>query len=331
MEAPLTTQIMLENLMQQRIIILDGAMGTMIQRQHLTEIDYRGTRFSDAPCPLVARHDVLTLTQPQVIAAIHRQYLQAGADIIETNTFNATPIALSEYGMAALAYELNFEGARLAKSVCHEFSTPEWPRFVAGSIGPTAKKSIEIESEQGGIAFIKGYEIAIQGLIDGGVDLLIVETIFDVNNAAAVLVAIAQVMKQRKHRVPVIISATLTDDSGYLLSGHSLADFYTQLQVIKPLAMGFNCSLGLDNSQALTYIKAFAEISAYPLSVALNAGFPNAAGAYELSPEMMVEQTQEWANAGLVNIVGGCCGTTPSHIRKLAEQAKQWRPRTVLV
>ncbi len=331
MEAPLTTQIMLENLMQQRIIILDGAMGTMIQRQHLTEIDYRGTRFSDAPCPLVARHDVLTLTQPQVIAAIHRQYLQAGADIIETNTFNATPIALSEYGMAALAYELNFEGARLAKSVCHEFSTPEWPRFVAGSIGPTAKKSIEIESEQGRIAFIKGYEIAIQGLIDGGVDLLIVETIFDVNNAAAVLVAIAQVMKQRKHRVPVIISATLTDDSGYLLSGHSLADFYTQLQVIKPLAMGFNCSLGLDNSQALTYIKAFAEISAYPLSVALNAGFPNAAGAYELSPEMMVEQTQEWANAGLVNIVGGCCGTTPSHIRKLAEQAKQWQPRTVLV
>lgn len=322
---------MLEKCMQQRIVILDGAMGTMIQCQHLTETDYRGTRFRDVSFTLAGRHDVLTLTQPQVIATIHRQYLQAGADIIETNTFNATPISLSEYGMASLAYELNFEGARLAKSVCHEFSTPEWPRFVAGSIGPTAKKSIEIAAEQGWVRFIKGYETAIQGLLDGGVDLLIVETIFDVINAKAVVEVIMQVMKQRQCRIPVIISATLTDDSGFLLSGHSLVDFYTQLQIIKPLAMGFNCSLGLDNSQALTHMKAFAEISPYPLSIALNAGFPNTMGNYELSPEKMVEQMQEWANAGLVNIVGGCCGTTPAHIRQLATQAKQWKPRAVLV
>ncbi|GBU10141.1 homocysteine-N5-methyltetrahydrofolate transmethylase [Gammaproteobacteria bacterium] len=326
------TQTILENIIKERILILDGAMGTMIQRHKLTEAEFRGERFKDWASDLKGNNDLLTLTQPAIIADIHRQYLHAGADIIETNTFNSTSMSLSDYKMDDLAYELNFEGAKLAKAVCDEFSSSEKPRFVAGTLGPTSKTaSLSPDVNDPGFRntsfdlLVIGYTAAINGLIDGGSDILMVETIFDTLNAKAALFAIDQVFDTRNMRLPIIISGTITDASGRTLSGQTTEAFYNALRHAKPLAIGLNCALGPDMLRP--YLQEISRIASFPISVHANAGLPNAFGEYDLGAEDMAEQMAEWAQAGFLNIVGGCCGTTPEHIRAIVDAVAKIQPR----
>ena len=324
----------LSQLLAERILILDGAMGTMIQKHKLDENAFRGERFKDWHKDLKGNNDLLSLTQPELILNIHRAYLEAGADIIETNTFNSTSMSLADYGMENLAYEFNLAGAKLAKQATAEFSTPESPRFVAGTLGPTSKTA-SISPDVNDPSFrntsfdqlVEGYTEAINGLIDGGSDIIMVETIFDTLNAKAAIFAIESVFEARNIRLPVMISATITDASGRTLSGQTTEAMYNSLRHAEPFSMGLNCALGPDMLRA--YLEELSRISEYPISVHANAGLPNAFGEYDLTANDMAKSMESWAKSGLINIVGGCCGTTPEHIAAIKKLVSSYAPRQI--
>ncbi|MCP5415295.1 MAG: methionine synthase [Chromatiaceae bacterium] len=324
----------LQALMAERILVMDGAYGTMIQRYKLDEAAYRGTRFADWPSDLKGNNDLLSLTQPALIREIHEQYLEAGADIIETNTFSATTIAMADYGMQALAYELNVESARLARACADRFSTAEKPRFVAGSIGPTnrtASISPDVNDPAArNVTFtelVDAYAEAARGLIEGGVDILLIETIFDTLNAKAAVFAVDQVFDELGVRLPVILSGTITDQSGRTLSGQTTEAFYNSLRHAHPLAMSLNCALGPDLLRQ--YVEELSRVCETYVAVYPNAGLPNEFGEYDLSPDDMGRQIGEWAESGFLNMVGGCCGNTPPHIAAIARAVAGKKPRIV--
>jgi len=320
--------------LRQRIMVIDGAMGTAIQRDRPDEAGYRGERFKDWPSDVVGNNDLLTLTQPQIIEGIHREYLEAGADIIETNTFNANAVSLSDYGMEELAYELNYAGAALARKAADEFSTPERPRYVAGALGPTTRTaSISPDVNDPGARnvtydqLVDAYLTAARGLVDGGADILIVETIFDTLNAKAAIFAIETLFEERGRRWPVIISGTITDASGRTLSGQTTEAFWNSVRHARPLAVGLNCALGAPEMRP--YIAEMARIADTFVSCYPNAGLPNAFGEYDESPTRQASYVEEFAEAGFVNLVGGCCGTTPAHIAEIAKVVEGKTPRKV--
>ncbi len=346
----------IERLIRQRILILDGAMGTMIQRHKLTEEHYRGTvlyrdypeghaddhperkMFADHPVDVKGNNDLLLLTQPHIIRGIHAEYLAAGADIIETCTFNSTAVSLADYRMAHLAYELNFAGAKLARGVCDEYATVERPRFVAGVLGPTTRTaSISPDVNDPGFRnvnfdeLVKGYGEAVRGLLDGGADLLLVETIFDTLNAKAALFAIEQYFEQHAVRVPIMISGTITDASGRTLSGQTTEAFWNSLSHAKPLSIGLNCALGAELMRP--YIEELSRVASCYVSAHPNAGLPNplSATGYDEQPEKTSRLLKEFATSGFLNIAGGCCGTTPAHIKAIADAIKDVPPRRVPV
>ena len=318
----------------QRIMVIDGAMGTAIQRDRPDEAGYRGERFIEWPTALQGNNDLLTLTQPQIIEGIHREYLEAGADILETNTFNANAVSLSDYDMHELAYELNYAGAALARKAADEFSTPDKPRYVAGAIGPTTRTaSISPDVNDPGARnvsydqLVAAYLDAANGLVDGGADLLIIETIFDSLNAKAAVFAVETLFEERGRRWPLIISGTITDASGRTLSGQVTEAFWNAIRHAKPLAVGLNCALGAPEMRP--YIAEVARIADTFVSCYPNAGLPNAFGEYDESPEAQAGYLQEFAEAGLVNLVGGCCGTAPPHIAEIAKVVEGVKPREV--
>ena len=317
-----------------RIMVIDGAMGTAIQRDRPDEAGYRGERFKDWPSDLVGNNDLLTLTQPHIIFGIHREYLEAGAEILETNTFNANAVSLSDYGMAELSYELNYAGAALARKACDEFAAGNKPRYVAGAIGPTTRTaSISPDVNDPGARnvsydqLVSAYLEAANGLVDGGADLLIVETIFDTLNAKAAVFAIETLFEQRGRRWPVIISGTITDASGRTLSGQVTEAFWNSIRHAQPLAVGLNCALGAPEMRP--YIAEMSRIADTFVSCYPNAGLPNAFGEYDESPERQAGYLAEFAQDGLVNLVGGCCGTTPAHIAAIAHAVDGTPPRRV--
>ena len=324
----------LEPLLARRILLLDGAMGTMIQSYHLGEADYRGDRFADWPRDLKGNNDLLALTQPAIIRAIHSAYLEAGADILETNSFNSTAISMADYGMEQLVYELNQASARLARDVADEFETrdPDTPRYVAGVLGPTNRTaSLSPDVNDPGfrnVAFddlVATYGDAVRGLLDGGADLLLVETIFDTLNAKAALFAIEAHFDAVGFRVPIMISGTITDASGRTLSGQTTEAFWNSVAHSRPLTVGLNCALG---AKALRqYVQELSRVSPAFVSTHPNAGLPNEFGQYDESPEYMAGVLREFAESGMVNVVGGCCGTTPAHIRAIAEAVAGLPPR----
>ena len=329
---------LLEDLLARRILLLDGAMGTMIQSYKLNEADYRGERFADFPHDLKGNNDLLTLTQPQIIRSIHEAYLEAGSDIIETNTFNSTAASMSDYHMQDLVYELNFAGAKLAKEAAQamEAKTPEKPRFVAGVLGPTTKTaSISPDvNDPGfrGITFdqlVADYSESIRGLIDGGADILLVETIFDTLNAKAALFAVDQYFETHGMRVPIMISATITDASGRTLSGQTPEAFWNSVSNARPLSVGLNCALGAELMRP--YIEELSRVAGVYVSAHPNAGLPNplAETGYDESPEYTASLIKGFAQSGFVNIVGGCCGTTPAHIKAIADAVSNTPPRAV--
>src|SRR3954452_19073579 len=320
--------------MRERIMVIDGAMGTAIQRDRPDEAGYRGERFKDHPSDLIGNNDLLTLTQPQIIAGIHREYLEAGADILETNTFNANAVSLSDYDMHELAYELNYAGAALARTVADEFSTPEKLRYVAGSLGPTTRTaSISPDVNDPGarnVSFdelVEAYLEAANGLVDGGADILLIETIFDSLNAKAAIFAVETLFEERGRHWPVIVSGTITDASGRTLSGQTTEAFWNAMRHVKPLAVGLNCALGAPEMRP--YLAEMSRISDTFVSAYPNAGLPNAFGEYDESPERQASYLAEFAEAGLVNLVGGCCGTTPAHIAAIAEVVEGKKRREV--
>lgn len=322
---------------KKRILVLDGAMGTMLQRYQFTEEDYRGDRFKNWASPLKGNNDLLSITQPQAIEAVHRKYLEAGADIIETNTFSATTIAMADYHMEDLVYELNYESAKIARKVCDEFTAknPDQPRFVAGSIGPTNKTaSLSPDVNDPGYRAITFEELRIaykqqaEALLDGGADILLVETIFDTLNAKAALFAIDEIREERNVEIPIMVSGTITDASGRTLSGQTAGAFLISVSHLNLLSVGFNCALGA--KQLVPYLEEISEKSDFYISAYPNAGLPNAFGQYDESPEAMAAQIKEYAEKGLINIIGGCCGTTPDHIKAIAELVKNYEPRKVI-
>jgi 5-methyltetrahydrofolate--homocysteine methyltransferase len=322
------------DLLEQRILILDGAMGTMIQRCGLDEADYRGERFADWSSDLKGNNDLLVLTRPDVIQDIHRQYLDAGADIIEANTFNATRVAMADYAMEELSYEINVAAARLAREAADAVATDQRPRFVAGILGPTNRTcSISPDVNDPGfrnITFEKlvdAYTESARGLIEGGVDILLIETIFDTLNAKAAVFAVKQVFDQDEIELPIMISGTITDQSGRTLTGQVTEAFYNSLRHAEPVSIGLNCALGPDDLRQ--YVEEIARISGFYVSAHPNAGLPNEMGGYDLGAEDMAAAIGEWARSGFLNIVGGCCGTTPDHIRAFAEAVKDVAPRKI--
>ena len=324
--------------LQKRILVLDGAMGTMLQRYKFTEVDFRGERFKEYPTPLQGNNDLLTLTQPQAIADIHRKYFEAGADIIETNTFSGTTIAMADYNMQDLVYELNFESAKIAKQVADEFTklNPEKPRFVAGSIGPTNKTaslSPDVNRpEYRAITFEElrvAYKQQVEALLDGGADVLLVETIFDTLNAKAALFAIEEVKEDRNITIPIMVSGTITDASGRTLSGQTVEAFLASVSHIPLLSVGFNCALGAEQLQP--YLKRLAHETEFYTSAHPNAGLPNAFGEYEESAEEMQGYIESYLKDDLINIIGGCCGTNPDHIKAIAEVVAKYKPRQKVI
>ena len=318
----------------ERILILDGAMGTMIQRYNFTEEDYRGERFKDWESPLKGNNDLLSLTQPEAIEEIHRKYLLAGADIIETNTFSGTTIAMADYHMEDLVYELNYESAKIAKKVCDEFTAqnPNKPRFVAGSIGPTNRTaSLSPDVNDPGYRSITFDELRIaykqqaEALLDGGSDILLVETIFDTLNAKAALFAIDEIREERNITIPIMVSGTITDASGRTLSGQTADAFLISVSHMDLISVGFNCALGA--KQLTPYLEILANHTDFGISAYPNAGLPNAFGQYDETAEQMAEQIKEYVDKGLINIIGGCCGTTPDHIKAIADLVQTYQPR----
>ncbi|MGB5362657.1 MAG: homocysteine S-methyltransferase family protein [Aureibaculum sp.] len=322
--------------LEKRILVLDGAMGTMLQQYKFTEEDFRGERFKDFHIPLQGNNDLLSITQPKAIKEIHTKYLEAGADIIETNTFSGTSIAMADYELEDIVYELNYQSAKIAKEVAQEFTlkTPEQPRFVAGSIGPTNKTASMSPNVNDpayrGVTFddLKtAYKEQVEGLIDGGVDLLLVETIFDTLNAKAALFAIEEVKEERKIDIPIMVSGTITDASGRTLSGQTVEAFLISISHIPLLSVGFNCALGAD--QLKPYLQRLSSKTSYFTSAHPNAGLPNAFGEYEQTPSEMQSLIKEYLDDNIVNIIGGCCGTMPEHIKLIAEVAKKYKPRSI--
>jgi 5-methyltetrahydrofolate--homocysteine methyltransferase len=325
------TQLLHESLTS-RILILDGAMGTMIQRHKLEEEDFRAKRFADWHCDLKGNNDLLSLSQPDIIQGIHEAYLDAGADIVETNTFSSTRVAMADYDMQELAYEMNVESARLARKACDKYSTDDKPRFVAGVLGPTNRTcSISPDVNDPGfrnITFndlVKDYSEAAKGLIEGGADILLIETIFDTLNAKAAVFACKQVFDEIGYEMPIMISGTITDQSGRTLSGQTTEAFYNALRHAKPISIGLNCALGPDLLRQ--YVQEMSRISETAVSAHPNAGLPNEFGEYDLDAEHMAGYIKEWAESGYLNIVGGCCGTTPTHIKAIAEAVANITPR----
>jgi 5-methyltetrahydrofolate--homocysteine methyltransferase len=329
----------IQDCLKERILIIDGAMGTMIQRHKLEEKDYRGDRFKDWPSDLKGNNDLLSLTQPAIIEDIHRQYLDAGADIIETNTFNSQAISMADYQMQDLSFELNVASAVLAKKAAAEYmaGNPEKPRFVAGAIGPMSKTlSLSPDVNNPGFRAVSFDEVSaayleqVRGLVEGGVDLLLIETIFDTLNAKAAIFAIKKYFREsRKPELPILISGTITDASGRTLSGQTLEAFYVSVMHARPLSIGLNCALGA--AEMRSHIEELSQIAACYTSAYPNAGLPNTMGEYDEQPEETAHFIEEWAENGFVNIVGGCCGTTPEHIRHIAEHVASIRPRPLPV
>ena len=324
----------LQAALKSRILVLDGAMGTMIQRHRLDEAGYRGERFADWPRDVKGNNDLLTLTQPAIIAGIHEAYLEAGADIVETNTFNSTRISLADYGMEALARELNEAGAALARRAADAWSerTPERPRWVAGALGPTnrtASISPDVNDPAArNVTFDDlrlAYREAAEGLIAGGCDILLVETVFDTLNAKAALFAIDEVFAEAGFNLPVMISGTITDLSGRTLSGQTPEAFWNSVSHARPLSIGLNCALGA--AQLRAHVAELARVADTYICAYPNAGLPNEFGGYDEAPETTAAFIGEWADGGLVNIVGGCCGTTPEHIHAIAAAVAGKSPR----
>ena len=325
--------------LQQRILIIDGAMGTMIQQHHLKEEDYRGERFKDWPSDLKGNNDLLSLTHPGINEGIHREYLSAGADIIETNTFNAQQVSLADYHMEALAYEINFAAAQIAKKATayYNLKDPSKPRFVAGALGPM-NKTLSLSPDVNNPGFrgllwddaVAAYYEQVKALVEGGVDILLVETIFDTLNAKAAIYAIKKYFQDTQQKeLPIMISGTITDASGRTLSGQTLEAFYVSLMHAKPLSIGLNCALGAADMRS--HIEELSHIAACYTSAYPNAGLPNTMGEYDEQPEQTAHFLEDWAREGFVNIVGGCCGTTPDHIRHIAEHVKKFPPRQLPV
>jgi 5-methyltetrahydrofolate--homocysteine methyltransferase len=336
---PMTTRAQrlaaLKQALSTRILVLDGAMGTMIQRHKLDEAGYRGTRFAAHGKDVKGNNDLLNLTQPDIVRGIHREYLAAGADLIETNTFSGTRIAQADYGLESAVYDLNFQGAKLAREAADEFSaqTPDKPRFVAGAIGPTNRTaSISPDVNDPGFRNVTFDELRaafgeqVKGLVDGGADLILVETIIDTLNAKAALFAIDEYFEASGERLPVMISGTITDQSGRILSGQTTEAFWNSLRHAKPMSIGFNCALGA--AELRPYVAELSRVADTYVSAYPNAGLPNAFGEYDEQPHTTAGHLSAWAKEGLVNIVGGCCGTTPEHIKAIADSVKGLKPRT---
>ena len=326
----------LKQQLAQKILYLDGAMGTMIQSYKLGEKDYRGERFANWPCDLKGNNDLLSLTQPGIIKAIHKAYLEAGSDIIETNTFNSTQIAMADYQMESLAYEMNVASASLAKQVCEEITAlnPDKPRFVAGVLGPTNRtSSISPDVNDPGyrnVTFddlVDAYSEATRGLIDGGADIILIETVFDTLNAKAAIFAVENTFDQLGYKLPVMISGTITDASGRTLSGQTAAAFWYSLKHVQPISIGFNCALGA--KELRQYIEELSSICDTYVSAHPNAGLPNEFGEYDETPEQMAEELADWAANGYLNIIGGCCGTSPETIRAIVNAVSQHAPRQI--
>ena len=326
----------LEAALARRILVLDGAMGTMIQRHELQEADYRGERFADAAHDQRGNNDLLTLVRPDIIRDIHAAYLDAGADLVETNTFNSTSISLADYGLQALVRELNREGAALARAACDaaEARTPGQPRFVVGVLGPTSRTaSLSPDVNRPGFRAVsfdelaEAYREAAGGLIEGGADILMVETIFDTLNAKAALFAIDDAFETAGGRLPVMISGTITDASGRTLSGQTAEAFWYSLRHARPLAIGLNCALGA--KELRQHVDVLSQVADTRVSAHPNAGLPNAFGGYDETPADMARDLREFAQGGLLNLVGGCCGTTPEHIAAIAEAVRELPPRAV--
>lgn len=324
--------------MQKRILVLDGAMGTMFQQYNFSEEDFRGERFKNFPISVKGNNDLLSLTQPEALKTIHVKYLEAGADIIETNTFSSTTIAMADYQMEDLVYELNYESAKIAKEVASEFTAkePHKPRFVAGSLGPTNRTaSMSPDVNDPGFRAVTfedlriAYKLQVQALIDGGVDILLVETVFDTLNAKAALFAIEEVKEEKNVDIPIMLSGTITDASGRTLSGQTAEAFLISTSHIPLLSIGFNCALGANLLQP--HLEAIAPKTNFAISAHPNAGLPNAFGEYDETPEEMAEQIEEYLKRNLINIIGGCCGTTPAHIKAIAEVAAKYKPRQLVI
>ncbi|OGX85442.1 methionine synthase [Hymenobacter glacialis] len=324
----------LPELLRQRLLILDGAMGTMIQRYPLTEEDFRGARFADHDRPLRGNNDLLSLTRPDIIKTIHAEYFAAGADMVETNTFSGTTIAQADYGLEHVVYELNYESARLAREAADEYSTPEKPRFVAGAVGPTNRTaSLSPDVNRPGFRAVTFDELAtayleqVRGLVDGGVDTLLIETIFDTLNAKAALYAVQKFFDEGGRVVPIMISGTITDASGRTLSGQTVGAFWNSISHLPLLSVGLNCALGAD--QLRQYVQELSRISDVHISAYPNAGLPNAFGGYDESAEEFAALVEEYLKEGIVTVVGGCCGTTPQHIAELSKLAERYKPRAL--
>jgi len=330
---------LIEKALQERILIIDGAMGTMIQRHKLQEADYRGERFKDWHTDVKGNNDLLSITQPDIIIGIHKQYLEAGADIIETNTFSSTVIAQADYDMQSVAYEMNVASAQCARKAADEYTAkdPAKPRFVAGAIGPLNKTlSLSPDVNNPGYRAVTFDEVAaayteqIKGLIEGGVDVLLIETIFDTLNAKAAIYAAKKFFRENKlAELPIMISGTITDASGRTLSGQTLEAFYISVSHANPLSVGLNCALGAKEMRS--HVEELAQIAGCYTSAYPNAGLPNAFGEYDEQPHETAHIIEEWAANGWLNIVGGCCGTTPDHIKHIADEVKKFKPRALPV
>jgi 5-methyltetrahydrofolate--homocysteine methyltransferase len=328
----------IQDILKERILVLDGAMGTMIQRHTLTEADFKGEKFKDHPYPLKGNNDVLSITRPDIIKEIHREYLAVGADIIETNTFSGTTIAQEDYHLQHAVYDINFQSAKIAREVADEFTRkdPSKPRFVAGAMGPTNKvASLSPDVNNPGYRAVTFDQLAVaykqqaEALLDGGAHLLLLETITDTLNTKAGLFAIQEIFEERGIEVPVMVSGTITDASGRTLSGQTTEAFLISVSHVPLLSIGLNCALGADMLRPYLQVlneKAPFFVSAYP-----NAGLPNAFGHYDQTPEQMAELVEEYLKEGLVNIIGGCCGTTPAHIAKISDLVKKYKPREIVL
>ncbi len=327
----------IQDIINEKILILDGAMGTMIQQYKFTEEDYRGEKFKDFHVSVKGNNDMLSITQPQAIKDIHRKYLEAGADIIETNTFSSTTIAMADYEMQEFVYELNYESAKIAKEIAEEFTklNPSKPRFVAGSIGPTNRTaSMSPDVNDPGFRAVtfevlrKAYKQQVEALVDGGADLMLVETVFDTLNAKAALFAIEEVKDERNIDIPIMLSGTITDASGRTLSGQTAEAFLISVSHIPLVSIGFNCALGA--KQLTPHLEVLAKKSNIKISAHPNAGLPNAFGEYDETPSQMAAQIKEYLDKGLINIIGGCCGTTPAHIKAIADMVGDYKPHIVV-